>query len=264
MVFGLFTRNEVATEWRQFTLAGKIYSVQIRRRSNARKLTMRVRDRAIHLTIPVGTANSDMARFLSRNVAWIDAQIKAQDEAMADALPGSEGPVIYFQGKAMAVRLVRDDRHQARGKVEVANDALIIRVHSSSRMRPARVLEDWLRHLARKQIRAELDSILPSLDEDPVPLAIRDQKTRWGSCSTTRRLSFNWRLIMAPPESLRYVVVHEAAHLVHHDHSSRFWGLVEDMMPDYRQHQAWLRDHQVALFASVDHLLNGLRPEQAD
>lgn len=74
-------------------------------------------------------------------------------------------------------------------------------------------------------------------------IAIRDQKTRWGSCSTSGTLSFNWRLIMAPPEVLDYVVVHELAHFSHMDHSKAFWSTVEKVMPDYDIHRKWLNDH---------------------
>ena len=74
-------------------------------------------------------------------------------------------------------------------------------------------------------------------------IAIRDQKTRWGSCSTSGTLSFNWRLIMAPPEVLDYVVVHELAHFTHMDHSKAFWSTVESVMPDYEKHRKWLNDH---------------------
>ncbi|SHI46022.1 hypothetical protein SAMN02745229_03118 [Butyrivibrio fibrisolvens DSM 3071] len=74
-------------------------------------------------------------------------------------------------------------------------------------------------------------------------IAIRDQKTRWGSCSSSGTLSFNWRLIMAPPEVLDYVVVHELAHFTHMDHSKAFWATVESVLPDYEKHRKWLNEH---------------------
>ena len=74
-------------------------------------------------------------------------------------------------------------------------------------------------------------------------IAIRDQKTRWGSCSSNGTLSFNWRLMLAPPHILDYVVVHELCHLIHMDHSAAFWKTVESVMPDYRECRQWLRVH---------------------
>lgn len=74
-------------------------------------------------------------------------------------------------------------------------------------------------------------------------ITIRDQKTRWGSCSARGTLSFNWRLMLAPPGILDYVVVHELCHLTHMDHSAAFWQKVESVYPDYRTARKWLKDH---------------------
>lgn len=74
-------------------------------------------------------------------------------------------------------------------------------------------------------------------------ITIRDQKTRWGSCSARGTLSFNWRLMLAPPAILDYVVVHELCHLTHMDHSPAFWQAVEEVCPDYRTARKWLKDH---------------------
>ena len=74
-------------------------------------------------------------------------------------------------------------------------------------------------------------------------IAIRDQKTRWGSCSGEGNLNFNWRLIFAPAGVLDYVVVHELAHRKEINHSPRFWKVVEDTMPEYRKYQKWLKEN---------------------
>lgn len=78
-------------------------------------------------------------------------------------------------------------------------------------------------------------------------ITIRDQKTRWGSCSARGTLSFNWRLMLAPPAVLDYVVVHELCHLTHMNHSAAFWALVESVCPDYRTHRKWLKEHGAEL-----------------
>lgn len=74
-------------------------------------------------------------------------------------------------------------------------------------------------------------------------ISIRDQKTRWGSCSSKGTLSFNWRLMLAPPAILDYVVVHELCHLTYMNHSAAFWKKVEAVCPDYRTARKWLKDH---------------------
>ena len=80
-------------------------------------------------------------------------------------------------------------------------------------------------------------------------ISIREQKTRWGSCSSAGNLNFNWRLIFAPPAVLDYVVVHELAHRKEMNHSAAFYAIVEQVLPDYRSSQKWLREngHQLWL-----------------
>ena len=82
-------------------------------------------------------------------------------------------------------------------------------------------------------------------------VVVRDQRTRWGSCSSRGTLSFNWRLALAPPDVLDYVVVHELCHLREPNHSPRFWRLVEDARPEYARHERWLKDHGWELLAYV-------------
>jgi predicted metal-dependent hydrolase len=82
-------------------------------------------------------------------------------------------------------------------------------------------------------------------------LRLADQKTLWGSCGPQGRISLSWRLVLAPPEVLRYVVIHELAHLVHRNHSQRFWTLVERQMPDFQIARRWLRSHGAGLHALV-------------
>ncbi len=74
-------------------------------------------------------------------------------------------------------------------------------------------------------------------------ITVRDQKTRWGSCSSTGTLSLNYRLMFAPPRVLDYVVIHELCHLTHMNHSREFWNLVASVMPEYKIHRNWLKEH---------------------
>lgn len=96
---------------------------------------------------------------------------------------------------------------------------------------------------ARKIFAARVAAFQPLTGGEYTSITIRDQKTRWGSCSGRGTLSFNWRLILAPPEILDYVVVHELCHLTHMNHSKEFWGLVGKVIPDYKERRKWLKEN---------------------
>ena len=256
MVLGLFTSKNEAL--RQIELLDRVYPVEVVRRRNAKKLTLRVGDGAIFVTAPPLSGMAEIEDFIATNTRWIEKQLLKQRQALASVNEELGASRIYYQGEITLVRLERSPNHLGKASVEAGGGEIIIRMNTKSRMRPARLLEVWLKDQASRTISHHLEEILPLLGEAPVPISIRSQKTRWGSCSSTRRLSFNWRLIMAPPLSLRYVVAHEAAHLKHHDHSPKFWQQVADLMPDYKPHQQWLKKNQVALFADLDHRLKNL------
>jgi predicted metal-dependent hydrolase len=111
------------------------------------------------------------------------------------------------------------------------------------------VSESDARAGARELLTALADEEAPRLDVAFRRIRIGDQRTLWGSCSTTGTLSFNWRLVLTPLEVADYVVVHELCHLRVHGHSRRFWALVERRRPQFREHRDWLREHGPELLA---------------
>jgi hypothetical protein len=117
------------------------------------------------------------------------------------------------------------------------------------RLDPRRVSETEARRAVRELIAMLIDDEAPEIGVEPKRIQIRDQRSRWGSCSTTGTLSFNWRLVLAPFEVLDYVVVHELCHMREANHSGRFWKLVEARRPDWRAHKGWLDEHGPELLA---------------
>ena len=116
-------------------------------------------------------------------------------------------------------------------------------------LRPADVSEADARRAARELVTMIAEDEAEELEVSYGRIAIRDQRTRWGSCSPKGTLSFNWRLALAPLEVLDYVVVHELCHLRESNHSPRFWRLVTERRPGWREQRAWLREHGAELLA---------------
>ena len=112
-----------------------------------------------------------------------------------------------------------------------------------------RLTEEQGRREAHARISLLAQSEAAALDVGYARLTVRGQRSRWGSCSSSGALSFNWRLVLAPHDVLDYVVVHEVCHLVEHNHGHAFWQLVEQRRPAYRESKQWLDDHGWELLA---------------
>lgn len=108
-------------------------------------------------------------------------------------------------------------------------------------------LEAPYRDAAKEYIKKRVSYYADILDVTYGNISIRDQKTRWGSCSSSGNLNFNWRLILAPPKVLDYVVVHELCHRIEMNHSKKFWNLVKQVIPDYKEHRRWLKENGSSL-----------------
>lgn len=115
--------------------------------------------------------------------------------------------------------------------------------YTPAELKRLNTLDRRYRNAARTKITARVEYYHSVTGGHYTSITIRDQKTRWGSCSSRGTLSFNYRLIFAPPKVLDYVVVHELCHLTHMDHSKNFWNMVESIMPEYKEYKLWLREH---------------------
>ena len=122
-----------------------------------------------------------------------------------------------------------------------ANGTIWVLLAAAERRRPRELLRAWFRLQARKAIVARVAELAKLHNFRYRRVFVRAQRTRWGSCSSRGNLSFNFRLVMVPPEVLDYVILHELAHLRVPDHSPRFWKEVESLCPDYRSRRQWLR-----------------------
>ncbi|MDQ6958275.1 MAG: SprT family zinc-dependent metalloprotease [Mariprofundaceae bacterium] len=106
-----------------------------------------------------------------------------------------------------------------------------------------KALEAWFREKAQLHLTKRTAWYTARMHVAPASVGIKSYRSRWGSCHTDGRIYFNWRIIMAPPSIVDYVVVHELCHLAHHNHSPDYWRLVESVMPEYRTARGWLKQH---------------------
>jgi predicted metal-dependent hydrolase len=128
---------------------------------------------------------------------------------------------------------------------------LRVSLGARDRDRVGRVLEAWFREQASLAVAATIEDHAPALGVRPAAVSLRDPRSRWGSASRRGRLMLSWRLVLAPPEALETVVVHELAHLRVFGHGPRFWALVTSRRPEHLVWRRWLRSHSLELHGAL-------------
>ena len=154
--------------------------------------------------------------------------------------PVAPGSKICIEGEAYELAL----RQSARVSLKIESERCILSLPEPENEVAVRsALKQALSRRALERIRERLNEYAPKIGVSFGRVAIRDQKSRWGSCSQKHNLNFNWKLIMAPSEALSYVVIHELCHLIEFNHSARFWMLVKSQMSEYEYWKKWLKEH---------------------
>jgi len=214
-------------------------TVVLRRSARARRMSLRVSglDGRVTLTVPERTSTREARAFAESQGTWIAA---AQARVPRPRKAG-EAATLPFEGRVLSL-----ERRPLRAvRLDGDADRLLVPEGPGA----GRAIRRYLMLAARQRLAAAAAAHAVRFGREVAGIALRDTRSRWGSCSTAGRLSFSWRLIMTPPAVLDYVALHEAAHLVHMNHGPRFWGLVEEACPDYRRHRDWLRAEGPGLHA---------------
>jgi hypothetical protein len=182
--------------------------------------------------------------FLREKQEWVLRQL----ERIGPVVPPTparltNGTTVNLEGHPYTFRMYKNSIWKP--QVELSGSELLLHLPLSFNGDPKETVKEWIRARAAHKIQLEVDRQAPRIGVPYSRITIRDQKTKWGSCSRKGNLSFNWRLILFPPRVLRYVVIHELCHLRHFNHSDRFWEMVEKFEPNYRDSVAWLKEHGV-------------------
>jgi predicted metal-dependent hydrolase len=211
-------------------------SYTVRRSDRARRVRVTVHPEGeVEVVLPRRARDREAAAAVAELRPWIERRLA--EAAVLRARLAERGASVPFLGGALA--LVAEP-----GRTRAHRRGDVLHVPGGD-ARPA--IERWYRRSARAEVGPRLDEAVAALGVEYASVRIGNQRTRWGSCSSSGAMSFNWRLLLAPDEVLDYVVWHEACHLRHLDHSPRFWALLERHRPDYRAPKAWLRQHGATL-----------------
>lgn len=233
------TRGPNISESEHLRVSGLDEPVEVRRHPTARRMTLRLSrtKRAVIVTLPMKCNLKQAGLFLSTNIDWVRERLTNMPEPVpfADAglipLRGVPHRIVFTgSGRGQPVKIVKtnEDKHDeihVRGALEYA----------------PRRLRDWLTAEAKSDLIEQSNHHAQKLGLSIGRITVRDQTSRWGSCSSTGNLSYSWRLILAPPAILDYVAAHEVSHLKEMNHGPRFWALVQKTFPTLEEAKEWLQ-----------------------
>ena len=215
--------------------------IEFVRTPRARRYILRIRpDGSLRVTVPRWGSKREARDFVARQGRWIERERQRvlQEHGSREWQDGSE---IWLRGDRVRVAIA-----QASEDLTIAYGDRSVTARPGDDVRA--VIEDDLRRLARRELEPRLRELAARHDLQPGRVSIRNQRSRWGSCARDGNIALNFRLVQMPPDIRDYVLLHELMHLRQQNHSRRFWRLVEQVCPGFKEAERWLRVQGKALF----------------
>lgn len=213
--------------------------------SNRKSVSIEItREGQVLVRVPRGIKEEDLRRLIKSRQRWIYVRVMAARERKPTEKTYETGRKLLFLGQEIELLV---DEYKSTEKVFLQDNKLHVWIFKDHKELLPKLLEQWYRKEARK-ILSELTYYYAKVMHLKVnQITIKDQKTRWGSCSVKHNLNYNYRLVMAPKPVIEYVVIHELCHMIHMNHSKDFWCEVEKIQPEYKYYRKWLKEHQYDL-----------------
>lgn len=198
--------------------------------------------------VPLKTSRRVILERVRNKAPWIIKKLDHMKDFQYQAGPKEyvDGESFIFQGKNYRLQ-VEVNSSLTKLQIKIEGETLLVKSPVRDKETISRLVELWYRHEAKQVIYARIKFYQDKIPIIPNRVVLKDQKSRWGSCSSKNNLNFNFRTVMAPLPVLDYIVVHEMCHLVHLNHSKEFWNLVESILPEYRQQKEWLKMNGASL-----------------
>lgn len=237
------------SQLRKIDLLGDTIEYEVRQSSDATEPRIDVDIHGVTVVLPDG-GDEAPDQLLRDNAAWVVEKMRKYDKYREQAPERrfEEGELFPYLGELREVVV------EQRPSSSVGDETLRLAEHHASETSIKRALETLYRRNARQRFGRRADYFAEEMGVEYDRIEIRNQRTRWGSCSTNGTLGLNWRLMMAPPEIIDYIIIHELAHLIEPNHDNSFWSLVAEYDPKYESHAEWLNENSIRLVFSEEDL----------
>ena len=212
--------------------------INIRRIISLKSISIKVDKKYIDIKVPFLLNNKSIEYFIHKKINWIQKQIDIQTKIKSfKEKKYIDGEKFLYLGKIYRLKIIINNQYS----IYIEDSLIIINVKNHYNLSKIRkIIKKWLYERSFDYFNEQTYMIAKKNNLNINSIKIRDYRARWGSCSVKGDISFNWRLIMAPPEIIEYVIVHELMHLKEHNHSPEYWRLVKSLYPDIDKAKNWL------------------------
>jgi hypothetical protein len=213
-------------------------NVQIKRIAKRRHLLLNVSHNEITVKAPYYASNREIHRFVIEHLDWI----ARQKQKLPPETKFRHGEEFFYLGYPRMLNV-----HLAKRAILIEENDIFLYHPNPTELTIKRQLKAFFQSEATNYLSTRTKELATLMQLKTNAVEIKTYKARWGSCDAKGQIQLNWKLMMAPPETIDYVIVHELCHLVHFNHSNAFWQLVANFMPDYKIHKRWLNQHSPLL-----------------
>ena len=199
----------------------------------------------VRVKAPTDLAEGELTRIVKAKTPWIIDKLQRIEEikGFENTREFVSGESFLYKGKLLRLKVVPSVEEE----VYTDTTTIFCKTKVKEPQRVAQLLEVWYKQMAKQYLENRVTRFSNKFKKKPSKVSIRSQNLRWGSCTKKGEILLNWRIIMAPPSVIDYVIIHELAHLQEKNHTKKFWELVKNAMPNYEEKKEWLRVNGPAL-----------------
>ena len=229
----------------QFQFGDRTVVYTLKRSRKARHVRLLItHEKGLQVTAPLRVSDRQVTRFVESKTGWITKTLDYYSKfpKFNEAQLLEQNATAKYLGEDCSV-IATHNVNSSRPKATLSEKTITLQLPAMTPSIAKRCLEGWYKRQAREIIEQRVAQFAPQFGVAVGKIAIRGQRTRWGSCSSRGNLNFNWKLAMAPTEVIDYLVVHELSHMKELNHSKRFWNVVATHCPDYKTREHWLKQN---------------------
>ena len=224
------------------------FQVEVQRTERKKSASISLDGNLVKVTVPKSLSDRRVRDLISKRTPWIKKKLKEQSQRPSPKPKEYvSGETVTYLGKNYRLKVIKGDV----SSIKLVGGYLIATFLNCEKNRQDAIkylLEVWYIRQAKRRLREKTQRLSKIVGVSPSSVSVKNYKSRWGSCSTTGELTYNWRIILAPHRIVDYVVVHELCHLLEHNHSPRYWKHVEHYVPHWRDCREWLKTNGSTLF----------------